>query len=219
MVHVDSRPTSPNKLKSSKLSHMRERIKELTKDYLIRDGYAGFRFQDLASELNVTRASIHYHFSSKQKLCEEVILEAVDKSIEMYRSMLRDGEFTYSERVRSIMNINRQRYLHYNPTGVTANPWALISRMRLEQHELSPMIRQKLAQFRTELQVNIEESLKHAIARNELRADTPIHVVALLLISIINSSDPTTRDTSSFDAMERLYLGYIDVVNAGYSSH
>lgn len=195
---------------------MRDKIKELAKDYLIRDGYAGFRFQDLASHLNVTRATIHYHFSSKQKLCEEVILEAVEKSIEMYRSMLRDGDTSFAHRVRDIMNVNRQRYLQYNPTGNTANPWALISRMRLEQHELSPIIREKLAQFRKELQLNTEESLKQAISREELKSDTPIQIVALLLISIVNSSDPTTRDTSSFEAMESLYLGYIKVVNDAY---
>ncbi|MGD9943058.1 MAG: TetR/AcrR family transcriptional regulator [Burkholderiaceae bacterium] len=190
----------------------------MTRDLLIRDGYAGFRFHDLAEQLGVTRASIHYHFVSKQRLCEETIVEAVAQSSRLYQSMLIDGEEAFHERIRRIMEMNRSRYLHYNPTGKTSNPWALISRMRLEQHELTEPVRRELAAFRSSLEKNIEISVKLAIKRGELMLHTPARTLALMLIAIINSSDPTTRDTSSFKRMEELYLGYLELVAAAYGA-
>lgn len=195
---------------------MREEIKRLTRDLLIRNGYAGFRFQDLAERLGVTRASIHYHFVGKQRLCEETIVEAVVESTRLYQSMLIDGEDGFHDRIRRIMEMNRSRYLHYNPTGKTSNPWALISRMRLEQHDLTEPVRRELAAFRASLEKNVEASVKLAIKRGELMPRTPARTLALMLIAIINSSDPTTRDTSSFKRMEELYLGYLELVVAAY---
>ncbi len=63
---------------------------------------------------------------------------------------------------------------------------------------------------------NVEASVKLAIKRGELMPRTPARTLALMLIAIINSSDPTTRDTSSFKRMEELYLGYLELVVAAY---
>ena len=203
---------------SGTVTSMREQIKQLTKDLLVRHGYAGFRFHDVAEQLGVTRASIHYHFASKQNLCEETIVEAVVSSSKLYAQLLIGGDLSFADRVRAIMKMNRERYLHYNPTGKTSNPWALISRMRLEQHELTEPVRVELANFRANLERDIVASVKVAIGRGELVATTPARKVALLLISIINSSDPTTRDTSSYKRMEDLFLAYIEVVSTAYGS-
>lgn len=195
---------------------MRDQIKQLTKDLLVRHGYAGFRFQDVAEQLGITRANIHYHFENKQKLCEETIVEAVVSSSNLYRQLLTNGDSSFADRVRAIMKMNRDRYLHYNPTGKTSHPWALISRMRLEQHELTEPVRVELARFRANLERDIVIGVKLGIDRGELISSTPARKIALLLISIINSSDPTTRDTASYKRMEELFLAYIELIMAAY---
>ena len=44
---------------------MRDRVKELALEFLIKHGYRGVSFGDLADALETTRANIHYHFGNK----------------------------------------------------------------------------------------------------------------------------------------------------------
>lgn len=195
---------------------MREKIKELAENLLVRNGYAGFRFQDLAEELGVTRASIHYHFTSKQRLCEEVILESVAGSAARYEELLTAGNATFDERVRNIMRMNRRRYLAYNAGGTGTRSWALISRMRLDQDELTPPVREALLAFRKSLEKNLTHAVKAAVDSGELAKSVPVDDLVMLFIAIVNSSDATTRDTGSFRRMEKLYLAFLRITKAAY---
>ena len=197
---------------------MRNKIKTLAADLLTRNGYAGFRFQDLADALGVTRASIHYHFSGKSALCEEVILDGLADAKANYEKILTHGERSFEERVKVIIELNKERYLKYNPTGRTGHPWALISRIRLEQSDLRSVVQTGLVDFRRSLLRSIGKGIEMSVARGELKKDTPVKSLSLLLVAIINSSDATTRDTRSFDALEELYLSYLNVVLTAYGS-
>lgn len=197
---------------------MRDKIKKLTEDLLIRDGYAGFRFQDLAELLSVTRASIHYHFASKQSLCEEVILDGIADGTGKYEELLTQGERDFASRVRAVIKLNRGRYLHYNPEGNTGKPWALISRIRLEQDLLSPGIHEALVTFRGSLENSMQQCIRMAIERGELRADAPVKQLALLFVAIVNSSDATTRDSMGFQKLRQLYMSFLEVTLAAYGA-
>ena len=197
---------------------MRDKIKKLTEDLLIRDGYAGFRFQDLAELLSVTRASIHYHFASKQSLCEEVILEGIADGTQTYEKLLMQGDGDFASRVRGVIKLNRGRYLQYNPEGNTGKPWALISRIRLEQDLLSPSIHKALVVFRGSLENSMQQCIRMAIERGELRAETPVKQLALLFVAIVNSSDATTRDSMSFQKLRQLYMSFLEVTLAAYGT-
>lgn len=50
---------------------------------LIRQGgYSAFSYADLANKIGITKASIHYHFPSKQRLAEEVAEQAIARFVE-----------------------------------------------------------------------------------------------------------------------------------------
>src|ERR1700730_4735212 len=57
---------------------MRDRVKELALEFLIKHGYRGVSFGDLADALETTRANIHYHFGNKEGLVEAVLEDYVD---------------------------------------------------------------------------------------------------------------------------------------------
>lgn len=198
---------------------MRDTIKGLAIKLLIRHGYAGFRFRDLADELGITRAGIHYHFRSKTKLCEETITEHIARSTAWYASLLSDKAKTFTEKVEAIASLNRTRYLEYNPTGTGTNAWALISRIRLEREALTKKTRLALSSFRSTLEESCLECVAIAVQNGELSNDTPARDLALLLVAIINSSDPTTRDTGSFKRMDELYESYVRVARAAYGAN
>jgi TetR/AcrR family transcriptional regulator, transcriptional repressor for nem operon len=44
-----------------------------------RDGYAAFSYAHLAEKIGITKASIHYHFPTKQRLAEEVADSAMSR--------------------------------------------------------------------------------------------------------------------------------------------
>lgn len=52
-------------------------------EYLIRrGGYAAFSYAHLAEKIGITKASIHYHFPTKQRLAEEVTELAMSRFVE-----------------------------------------------------------------------------------------------------------------------------------------
>jgi len=53
---------------------MKEKILELATSQIKRGGYGELSFANIARELNISRANIHHHYSSKEKLAEAVVL-------------------------------------------------------------------------------------------------------------------------------------------------
>jgi AcrR family transcriptional regulator len=196
---------------------MKEEIKNVAVELLVRNGYQGFRFRDVADLLNTTRANIHYYYGNKLNLAEEVIVDYVEQTLANWEANWR-SEKSFEEKIRGMMESNRQRYLRYNPTGTTANPWSLIGRMRLERDVIGPKAREALAQFGVTLENLVITGLDQAVARGELSNDVPRSDIALQLVSIADSAGPITQDGGNFDRLEQLYRSFSRVVHHAYGS-
>jgi TetR/AcrR family transcriptional repressor of nem operon len=57
----------------------KERILEIAEHLIMSQGYNGFSYKDISSELNVKNAAIHYHYPSKKDLGVAVIQRAKDQ--------------------------------------------------------------------------------------------------------------------------------------------
>jgi TetR/AcrR family transcriptional regulator, transcriptional repressor for nem operon len=194
---------------------IRGRIREVATEMLIRNGYQGFRFRDIADALQTTRTNVHYHFGHKETLCEEVIVAYVDETRERFEAVWSSAA-TFEDKVLAMMESNRERYLKYNPAGDTAHPWSLIARMRLEREVISDKARQVLADFSAALETMVSLGIRAAIRERELRPDAPVEDIALQLVAIVNSADPITQDAGSFDRLETLYRGLTRIVLHAY---
>ena len=131
---------------------MRNKIKDLTTRLLIKNGYQGFRFRDVAEPLQSTRANIHYYFGNKEKLVNEVVCEYMANTIERMAEGWKDPNKSLEDKIRWMMESNRQRYLQSNPTGQTAHPWSLIARMRLERDHIGEDARKATLGFSEDLE-------------------------------------------------------------------
>jgi len=194
---------------------MKERIKEIAVELLVRHGYQGFRFRDLADRLGTTRANIHYYYGSKANLAEEVIVDYVRETLADWEKNWKSNK-TFAEKVRGMMESNRQRYLRFNPTGTTAHPWSLIGRMRMERDVIGPRAREVLVEFGVVLENLVISGIRDAIKAGELSPEIPIRDVALQLVAIANSAGPITQDGGSFDRLEQLYLSFTRIVEHAY---
>ena len=196
---------------------MKERIKEVAIELLVRHGYQGFRFRDLAERLGTTRANIHYYYGSKLNLAEEVIVDYVRETLASWRENWSSNK-SFEQKIAGMMEANRRRYLRFNPTEATANPWSLIGRMRMERDVIGPNARAALVEFGVVLENMIVSAIESAIKRGELTPEIPIRDVALQLVAIADSAGPITQDGGSFERLEKLYLSFARIVNHAYGT-
>ncbi|MFZ4787825.1 MAG: TetR/AcrR family transcriptional regulator [Beijerinckiaceae bacterium] len=195
---------------------MRDKIKDLTTRLLIKNGYQGFRFRDVAEPLQSTRANIHYYFGNKEKLVNEVVCEYMAATIARMAEGWNDPHKSFEDKIRWMMESNRQRYLQSNPTGQTAHPWSLIARMRLERDHIGEEARKATLGFSEDLERLVRQGILDAVAKGELVADTPVDDVTLQLVAIANSADPITQDDGSFARLEQLYLAFARIIAHAY---
>lgn len=195
---------------------MRDKIKSIATELLIRNGFQGFRFRDIADNLGTTRANIHYYYGSKINLADEVIVDYVEQTLENWEANWK-SDASFQDKILGMMESNRQRYLRYNPSGTTGNPWSLIGRMRLERDVIGEKARKALCDFGVTLENLVIDGIDAAVKRGELSNDIPRSDIALQLVAIANSAGPITQDGGNFDRLEQLYRSFGRVVLHAYS--
>ncbi len=197
-------------------SPMRRQIKTLARDLLIRHGYRGVSFGDIASELETTRANIHYHFGNKQTLVEEVLEDYVDETLRGLTAVFARQDLPLTGKIGEVIEISRRRHRRYNPSGKGTAPWSLIARMRQDSEALTPKGKAALERFATELDEAVTAAVRSARDSGEFVETMPVADVALQLVSIANSAAPITQDAGDFDRLEQLYLAFGRVVQHAY---
>ena len=195
---------------------MRDRIKGLATELLIRHGYHGVSFGDIARTLDTTRANVHYHFGNKLSLVEELLDDYLQETLTAFRAIWTDGSTTFFGKIEATVEYNRRRFLKFNPGNDTRLPWSLISRMRLDADMLSDKGRNALQGFADELHTYVISGIRSAKARGELAASAPVEDIALQMVAIVNSAGPITQDAGNFDRLEQLYLAVGRVVIHAY---
>ncbi|HEV7258588.1 MAG TPA: TetR/AcrR family transcriptional regulator [Bosea sp. (in: a-proteobacteria)] len=196
---------------------MKDEIRRVTVVLLLRHGYQGLRFRDIAEVLGTTRANIHHHYGSKLNLCEEVVVEYIDLTLEKWAANWTSNK-SFSAKIDGMMELNRERYLANNPTATTCRPWSLMGRLRAERDEIGPRAQQALASFATTLDRLILNGIAQAIEAGELSKAAPREDIALQLVSIADSAAAITQDGGDFSRLEQLYRSFNRIVHHAYGN-
>ena len=195
---------------------MREQVKVVALDLLIRHGYHAVTFADLAKPLKTTRANIHYHFGTKQALVEEVLDDYIEVTLQQLRDVWASPDVALVDKIQRTAEHSRRRYLNYNPTGRTGRPWSLITRLRQDAEALTPKCRAALRLYGSDLNAIILSAIEAAKAKGEFAASMPVHDVALHLVSIANSGGPITQDARSFERLGNLYSSFVRIITLAF---
>lgn len=187
-------------------SESRSAIKRLAEELLVRHGYRGMGYAEIATRLGITRANIHYHFGSKAALIDEVLADYVAATLDTLRASW-TGKGSLSAKLKQMLVFSRQRYDRFNAPGEPIRPWSLISRLRQDQELLSDAGRARLAQFSTELRDIFAEALTRAAASGEMRQrdKASIEAATTLLVAIADSAAPITIAEGGFAGLEAAY--------------
>ena len=197
---------------------MREKIKTVATELLIRRGYRGASFGDIAEALSTTRANIHYHFGNKNALIEEVIEDYVRSTVARFHEIWTNNNSTLAEKIDATMAFNRQRYRRFNSPTDNGHSWSLISRMRADSDSLSPKSLATLRRFASELATAVTIGVAGAVSRGELSPATPVNDVVVQFVGIVNSAGPITQDAANFDRLEQLYRAVLNTTMAAYGA-
>src|SRR5690606_14177002 len=156
---------------------------------LVRHGYRGMGYAEIATRLGITRANIHYHFGAKAALIDEVLADYIAATLDALRTLW-TAEGSLTAKLRQMLDFSRQRYDRFNAPGQAIRPWSLISRLRQDQELLSDAGRDRLAQFSAQLRDVSAIALARADAAGEMRGD--VEAVTTLLVAIADSAAPIT---------------------------
>lgn len=200
----------------NKLPDMRQRIKSLAARLLIKHGYRGVSFGDIAEALSTTRANIHYHFGNKNSLVEEVTDEYVTATLAQFHAIWTDPDTTLDAKLEATIAFNLQRYNEFNQGGDHGLSWSLVARMRADSDALSPRSIASVQGFAAALTNAIRTGIANAVEKHELAPDTPVEDIVALLVNIINSAGLVTQDAARFDQLELIYRAFLRTLLAAY---
>ncbi len=80
------------------MASKRDEIMDAAEVRIRRGGYQGFSFRDIADDVGIKSASVHYHFPTKEDLAEAVTDRYTDRFIEMLdASSFEDPKATLTE--------------------------------------------------------------------------------------------------------------------------
>ena len=84
----------------------RERILHLAKDILLRRSFHSFSYQDLADGIGIRKASIHYHFPSKEDL-GVALIERIGATMTRWASELKQSHVPPEEKLAAFFRVMR----------------------------------------------------------------------------------------------------------------
>jgi TetR/AcrR family transcriptional regulator, transcriptional repressor for nem operon len=197
---------------------LRDKIKLAAIDLITRRGYHAVTFREIAQAVKTTRANLHYHFGSKDKLIEEVLSDYAADTTDFYRTTFTTPQITLREKMRRVREFLKERYRRFNPDESTSDPWSLSARLRSDWEALSPEMKLLLRNFAAEGEVSVRVGVALAVSTGELREGTPQDDVSLLLLNNILYAANITRDMQSFDRLTQLWEATLDAIEGAYGA-
>lgn len=194
---------------------MREQIKQVATELLIRNGYRGLRFNDIAERLEITRANVHYHFGTKIDLAEEVIAEYMERVLKRFEHIWTAPNLNYQNKVLHTIEFNRESFMRFNPSGSGRNSWSLIDRMRQESELLSEPSRIQLRRIE-KVEAFVISAIRQAQSSGEISEDVPLEDISVSISTIIDCACALTQSWGSFERLENCYLAHMRLVLHAY---
>jgi len=142
---------------------------EAARDLIVTEGFAGLRLEHVAARAGVGKATIYRHFSSKEALALELLLELASPHI-----AVSDVGDTRAELLAAVTNPIR---------ALTESPFGPVLRALLSEIAINPSLgdpfRSSVVQARRE---EIAKIVRRGVDRGDLRADADAGLATELLV-------------------------------------
>jgi TetR/AcrR family transcriptional regulator, transcriptional repressor for nem operon len=169
-----------------------ERILDRAELLIQTRGYSAFSYQDIAEDLAVTKASIHYHFAAKGALGIAVIERYTERFDVALTTMVADE----TAAAMTLLDFYTTPYLKFSET---ADQVCLSGALAGEIMALPPEMRQRVEHFFAAHQAWLTTIIERGVARGEFQLIVPPAQMARLAFGALQGAllvKRATGDTS-----------------------
>lgn len=156
------------------MTNRKSQIIKLTLKYIQEKGYLSFSYDDLAKEMSVTKASIHYHFEKKEGL-GIAVCDRIQKGLEKTFSEIKQAPIKTEDKPLAFIS---KRVQHLNNHDVCP-----ISSLQADYIYLPKLMQQKVQQI-SQMEIDfLTELLTDAKKAGGIHNTEDLEALAVLLIS------------------------------------
>lgn len=156
------------------MTNRKSQIIELTLKNIQEKGYLSFSYDDLAKELGVTKASIHYHFEKKGDL-GIAVCDRIQEGLEKTFSEIKQAPLKTADKPLAFIS---KRVQHINNNGVCP-----ISALQADYNYLPTLMQQKVQRL-SQMEIDLlKELLNDTKKEGVIQNTVDLEALAVLLIS------------------------------------
>lgn len=196
---------------------MKAQIKKAARDLFIQRGLGDVSYGDIAEVVNTTRANLHYHFGNKNALIDAVFQETFDSVEAQFKDIWAKPGLTLYQRIDLTAQDCEERFYEFNDDVRGRQPWSLSARARYENHLLSPQIQAGISEMSRHFEDYLDHAVKLAIGSGELRPDTPVRQVVMLITPLWYFGSLLTQHSGLKKLLEH-YRAVRDTIAAAYGT-
>jgi TetR/AcrR family transcriptional repressor of nem operon len=161
------------------MTDTRTRILDVAEQLAQKRGFNGFSYADVAIELGVTKASLHYHFPSKAELGEALI----DRYFDRFAELLEAARERYDDAPRRLA-----AYAELYAETLRGDRMCLCGMLAAEIETLPSPMRHAVVRFFDANEEWVEEILREGVEQDELRLAGNARDEARLFVSSLQGA-------------------------------
>ena len=189
------------------MSSTRDLIIESATKHLYAMGYNRFSFAHVAKDCGITKASIHYHFSTK----EELVLAAIDKYIMNTKNVMgtlrKNVDLSSVEKFNAIFDMAHHQMIQMNYLG------CLAGNLGLEVSETNQAIHNRIQEFMNYKLELFSELIEMGRQAGQFRPEVNASLVSRSILSSLEGGMVTTKISKSPDLLEAALNVCRNVIN------
>jgi len=169
-------------------SETAEQILDLAEGLIQTRGYSAFSYQDIADDLGIRKASIHYHFPSKTDLG----IAVVDRYIARFDTALAEIADDASKSSMAMLDLYVGPYQQF---AGTPDRICLCGALAGEMLAMPPELRARVDHFFRTHQLWLTRILERGVARGEFKLAAPARKVARFVFGALQGALLVKRAT------------------------
>jgi TetR/AcrR family transcriptional regulator, transcriptional repressor for nem operon len=168
-------------------------------------GFNGFSYADVAAELKITKAALHYHFPGKGELGEALIARYADRFMAAFR-VLDDTSGTALTRIDG--------YVDLHAGVLSLQKMCLCGMLAAEYQTLSAPMQSAVTKFFGQHADWLERVLEQGSAEGSLTFSGPARDTALMIISVLEGAMLVARPYGGIETFRATAAGLLSGLDA-----
>ncbi|MBH1942166.1 TetR/AcrR family transcriptional regulator [Mobilitalea sibirica] len=180
----------------------KDRIFQAALKQFAQHGFEGARMEKIAAEVGINKASLYFHFKSKEEIFQELFQNIITKyQVKMKQIMADTKDLSTKDKLIAIY----QNYLEYNLNNPEMEFWNRV--YYLPPSSISEEVVKTTVESKKDFISNLTGIMEDGIKNKELRSSNPQHMATTFyyLITCIDLSSDLMSKEEAFNEMEHCF--------------